>query len=52
MSEKTITLSDEDWIVVDQALQQMPYGRVAGLYTRINAQLTEQQDQQVTVEEK
>lgn len=41
---KTITLPDEDWLIIDQALQRMPYGQVAGVYQRINPQFAEQRE--------
>lgn len=50
--EKTLTLPDEDWLVIDRALQQMPYGQVAGLYQRINEQFVAQQPVEAKTEEK
>jgi hypothetical protein len=42
MADKTVTLPDEDWLVIDQALQQMPYGRVYAVYGRMNPQFAAQ----------
>lgn len=48
---KTITLSDEDWLIIDQALQRMPYGQVVGIYQRMNPQFAEQHDPPETSED-
>jgi hypothetical protein len=43
-NDKTITLPSEDWLVIDQALQQLPYGRVVEIYRRMNEQFVAQAD--------
>jgi hypothetical protein len=48
MAEKTVTLDDQDWLVVDAALQRMPYGQVAGLFERINAQFSAQMEKDLS----
>jgi hypothetical protein len=45
MPEKTVTLDDQDWLVIDQALQQMPYRAVVGVFQRMNEQFAKQLDQ-------
>lgn len=47
-AEKTITLPDDDWLLIDRALQQMPYGQVAPLYQRMNAQFAAQRPEDAT----
>lgn len=37
-----LVLTEQDLIILDKALQQMPYGAVAGLINKINSQLIEQ----------
>jgi hypothetical protein len=45
MAEKTITLDEQDWLVIDRALQQMPFGQVVGVFHRMNEQFAKQLDQ-------
>jgi hypothetical protein len=47
MPEKTVTLDDQDWLVIDQALQQMPYRAVVGVFQRMNEQFVAQSEQTV-----
>lgn len=35
----TLSFSQEDLMILDQALQQMPYGRVVTLISKINEQI-------------
>lgn len=37
-----LELTEQDLIILDKALQQMPYGAVAALINKINSQLIEQ----------
>lgn len=40
--DRTFTLPEEDWATIDQALQAMPFGKVVGIFQRINAQVAQQ----------
>ncbi len=46
MGEKTITLPDRDWLVIDQALQALPYARVNEVFARMIPQFAAQNEQE------
>lgn len=37
-------LTEQDLIIMDKALQQMPYGMVVNLINKINSQIVEQKE--------